>query len=53
MTTAGAAGITAASPQIRSLSMLESILGVLYLAVMISRLMGAYRPKRGSGSFVA
>ena len=50
MTTAGAAGIAAASPQVRSLSMLESILGVLYLAVMISRLMGAYRPKRVSGS---
>ena len=48
MTTAGAAGIEAASPQVRSLSMIESILGVLYLAVMISRLMGAYRPKRGS-----
>ncbi len=48
MTTAGAVGIEAASPQIRSLSMLESILAVLYLAVMISRLVGAYRPKRGS-----
>jgi hypothetical protein len=48
MTTAGAAGIAAASPQVRSLSMLESILAVLYLAVMISRLTGAYRPKRGS-----
>jgi hypothetical protein len=48
MTTAGAAGIAAASPQVRSLSMLESILAVLYLAVMISRLMGAYRPKRNS-----
>ena len=48
MTTAGAAGIAATSPQVRSLSMIESILGVLYLAVMISRLMGAYRPKRGS-----
>jgi hypothetical protein len=48
MTTAGAAGIAAASPRIRSLSMLESILAVLYLAVMISRLMGAYRPKRNS-----
>jgi hypothetical protein len=44
MTTAGAAGIAAALPQVRSLSMLESILAVLYLAVMISRLMGAYRP---------
>jgi hypothetical protein len=48
MTTAGASGIAAASPQVRSLSMIESILGVLYLAVMISRLMGAYRPRRGS-----
>jgi hypothetical protein len=48
MTTAGAAGITAASPQVRSLSMLESILAVLYLAVMISRLTGSYRPKRGA-----
>jgi hypothetical protein len=48
MTTAGAAGIAAASPQVRSLSMIESILAVLYLAVMISRLMGAYRPRRGS-----
>ena len=48
MTTAGAAGIAATSPQVRSLSMIESILAVLYLAVMISRLMGAYRPKRGS-----
>jgi hypothetical protein len=48
MTTAGAAGISAASPQVRSLSMIESILAVLYLAVMISRLMGAYRPKHDS-----
>jgi hypothetical protein len=46
MTTAGAAGIAAASPQARSLSMIESILAVLYLAVMISRLMGAYRPNQ-------
>ena len=46
MTTAGAAGIAAASPQVRSLSMIESILAVLYLAVMIARLMGAYRPNQ-------
>jgi hypothetical protein len=39
MTTAGAIGIAAASSQVRSLSMIESILAVLYLAVMISRLM--------------
>jgi uncharacterized membrane protein len=44
MTTAGAAGIAAASPQVRSVSMIESVLAVLYIAVMISRLMGAYRP---------
>jgi hypothetical protein len=48
MTTAGAAGIVAASPQVRSLSMIESVLAVLYLAVMISRLVSAYRPKPGS-----
>jgi hypothetical protein len=44
MTSLGAAGIMAVSPQVRSLSVIESILGVLYLAVMISRLMGAYHP---------
>lgn len=44
MTTAGSSGIAAVSPQVRSLSIIESILGVLYLAVMISRLMDAYRP---------
>ncbi len=44
MTTAGAAGIAAASPQARSVSMIESVLAVLYIAVMIARLMGAYRP---------
>ncbi|QNI32196.1 hypothetical protein H7849_24945 [Alloacidobacterium dinghuense] len=43
MTTAGASSIVAVSPQVRSLSVIESILGVLYLAVMISRLVGAYR----------
>jgi hypothetical protein len=46
MTTAGAAGIAAVSSQVRSVSMIESILAVLYLAVMISRLMDAYRPNR-------
>jgi hypothetical protein len=44
MTTAGSSGIAGASPEVRSVSMLESILAVFYLAVMISRLMGAYRP---------
>jgi hypothetical protein len=43
ITSLGVAGITAVSPQARSLSILEAILGVLYLAVLIARLMGAYR----------
>src|SRR6202167_1487060 len=42
MTSLGAAGMTAVSPQARSASILEAILGVLYLAVLIARLMGAY-----------
>jgi hypothetical protein len=50
MTTAGAAGIAPVSPQVRSVSTIESILAVLYLAVMISRLMGAYQPNQ-SGSW--
>jgi hypothetical protein len=45
MTSLGAAGITAVSPQARSFSILEAILGVLYLAVLITGLIGAYRPK--------
>ena len=48
MTTAGAAGMTAASSQVRSISMIESVLAVLYIAVMIARLMGAYRPNHAS-----
>jgi Ion channel len=43
MTSVGATGITAVSDQARSLSVIEAILGVLYLAVLIARLMGAYR----------
>jgi hypothetical protein len=39
----GAAGITPVSGEARSLSVIESILGVLYLAVLISRLMATYR----------
>ncbi len=45
MTSLGTAGITPVSPQARSVSVLEAILGVLYLAVLITGLMGAYRPK--------
>ena len=43
LTSLGAPGITPVSGQARSLSVIEAILGVLYLAVLISRLMGAYR----------
>jgi hypothetical protein len=47
MTSLGAAGITAVTPEARSVSILQTILGVLYLAVLIARLMGAYRPSPG------
>jgi hypothetical protein len=43
MTQLGAAGITAVTDQARSLSIIQAILGQLYLAVLISRLVGAYR----------
>lgn len=43
MTSLGAAGITPVSYEARSVSILEAILGILYLAVLIARLMGAYR----------
>lgn len=53
MTTAGAAGMVAGSPQVRSVSMIESVLAVLYIAVMIARLMGAYRPSHhGADSLI-
>jgi hypothetical protein len=45
MTSLGAPGITPVSSQARSFSILEAILGVLYLAVLIARLIGAYRPR--------
>jgi len=45
MTSLGAAGITAVSSQARAFSILEAILGVLYLAVLITGLIGAYRTK--------
>jgi hypothetical protein len=43
MTQLGAAGMTAVTDQARSISVIEVILGQLYLAVLISRLVGAYR----------
>ena len=44
ITSLGAAGITPILPQARSFTIVEAILGVLYLAVLIARLMSAYRP---------
>jgi uncharacterized membrane protein len=49
MTQLGAAGITAISDQARSISLLEAILGQLYLAVLISRLVSAYRRTPSGG----
>ncbi len=43
LTSWGAAGITAVAAQARSISVIEAILGVLYPAVLISRLIGSYR----------
>ena len=50
MTSLGAAGITPVSPPARSLSVIEAILGVLYLAVSIARLLGAYQRFSGPGA---
>jgi len=47
ITSLGAAGITPVTAQARSVTILEAILGVLYLAVLIARLMSAYRPALG------
>ena len=41
MTCLGPAGIAAVSNQARSLSLIQAIIGVMYLAVLISRLVGA------------
>jgi len=43
MTSLGASGITPVSGEARCVSVIESVVGVLYLAVLISRLVGAYR----------
>jgi uncharacterized membrane protein len=43
ITSLGAAGMVPVSPQARSLSVIEAILGILYLAVLISRLVSAYK----------
>jgi hypothetical protein len=43
MTALGPAGITPVSDHARSVSIIEALSGLLYLAVLISRLMSAYR----------
>jgi Ion channel len=48
MTSLGSAGITPVTGQARSISVMEAITGILYLAVLISRLMADYRDHNGS-----
>jgi hypothetical protein len=48
MTSLGAAGMVAVLPEVRALSVIESMLGVLYLAVLVARLIGGYRETRAS-----
>lgn len=45
MTSLGAAGMIAVSNQARSLTVIQSMLGIFYLAVLIARLMAAYRAR--------
>lgn len=47
LTSLGASGIIPVTAQARSFTVIESILGVLYLAVLITRLIGAYRHPTG------
>ncbi len=46
MTCLGSNNMTAVSAQARSVTAIESLLGVLYVAVLIARLMSAYRPSK-------
>jgi len=48
MTSLGSAGITPIAGQARSISVMEAITGLLYLAVLISRLMADYREHNSS-----
>jgi Ion channel len=43
MTSLGAVGIAPASDQARAISVVESVIGILYLGVLVSRLIAAYR----------
>ena len=45
ITCLGASGITPVSDQARSISIIEALLGILYLAVLISRLLSAYNSR--------
>ena len=49
MTCLGAAGSSPVTDQARSITVIEALLGVLYLAVLISRLLSAYETRRGYG----
>ena len=48
LTELGSPGITPVSPIARSVSLLEAIVGVLYMAVLISRLINAYHTREAS-----
>ena len=45
LTTLGYGEITPVSAQARSLAMMEAVSGVLYIAVLVARLVGLYRPE--------
>lgn len=45
MTSLGAAGITPVSGEARLLTIIDALLGVLFLAVLVSRLLSAYGRK--------
>jgi hypothetical protein len=48
MTSLGAVGISPVTDQARSLTIIQSVLGILYLGVLVSRLIATYRPQRDS-----
>jgi hypothetical protein len=50
MTSLGAVGISPVSDQARSISVVESVIGILYLGVLVSRLIAAYRPPDDRGA---
>ena len=53
LTELGAPGVTAVSREVRSVSLLEAVLGIFYLAVLISRLMSTYRTAAGTAQEVS